>query len=63
MDIEEKINKIHDFTIRMEPVIDEVERIRKWKDGNGIPGARTQLWVLWGIFIIASAILIRTKFY
>lgn len=49
--IEEKIDKIHDTLIRMEPIIQDVERLKKWKDGNGIPGAQFQLWVLWAVFI------------
>jgi len=32
-----------------------VEKIRKWKDGNGIPGAQFQLWVLWAVFVFIVA--------
>jgi hypothetical protein len=47
----EKLGKIHDFCIRMEPVIEDVKALKKWRDGNGVPGARFQLWILWMSFL------------
>ena len=47
---EEKLNKVYEFCIRMERTIDEVDSLKKWRDGNGLPGARFQLWLLWGVF-------------
>lgn len=28
-----------------------VEKHDKWINGNGIPGAKFQVWVMWGVFI------------
>jgi hypothetical protein len=47
---EDKLDKVYEFCIRMEPVIQDVKDLKKWKEGNGIPGARFQLWLLWGVF-------------
>jgi hypothetical protein len=46
-----ELGKIHDFMIRLEPLIKDVECVKKWKDGNGLPGAKFQLWVLWFVFL------------
>lgn len=54
---EEKIDEIHDFTIRMEAVVEDVKSMKGWIYGNGWPGARAQLYVLWGAFVIEGAIL------
>jgi len=32
-------------------VCSKVERHDKWLAGNGLPGIRFQVWVLWGVFI------------
>ena len=52
MTMEEEIHKIHDFVIRMEPIIADVKEIKKWKTGNSgiFPGAQVQLWLLWIAF-------------
>ena len=55
----EKINDIHDFVIRMEAVCDDVQSLKKWRDGNGVPGAKTQLYILWGFFCGLSAITVK----
>ena len=57
--IEDKIDDIHDAVIRFEAVRTEVECIRKWKDGNGVPGAKTQLYILWVAFIILGGVALR----
>jgi len=48
---EEKIDDIHKALIRLEPVCEDVKSLKKWRDGNGLPGARFQLWVLWFVFL------------
>jgi len=48
---EEKLNKVYEFCIRMEPTVKEVEYNRKWREGNGLPGAKFQLWVLWAVSV------------
>ena len=53
---EEKLNKVYEFCIRMEPVIQDVKDLKKWKEGNGLPGARSQLWLLWVVF---SAVAVK----
>jgi len=42
----------HDFIIRMEPVVDAVADLKKWKDGNGgfNFGAQFQLRAIWVAF-------------
>ena len=49
---EDKLTRIYEFCIRMEPVIKDVTDLKKWRDGNDfLPGARAQLWVLWIVFL------------
>lgn len=40
---------------RLNSLCHKVERIRKWKEGNGVPGAQFQLWVLWAAFLAVLA--------
>lgn len=58
-DLEKEIHKIHDAIIRLEPFCDKVEKHDKWIHGNGIPGARTQLYILWGVFVVLGTITMR----
>jgi len=60
-DTKDKIQAIHDAMIRLEPVCEDVKKIKKWKEGNGIPGAQFQLWVLWGLFLIISARILAAQ--
>ena len=55
---EGQVAAIYDFCIRMEPVVKAVNGLLKWRDGNGLPGARTQLYILWGAFLIVGGILL-----
>ena len=36
---------------RLNTTCDDVRSLKKWRDGNGLPGARFQIWVLWAIFL------------
>lgn len=36
---------------RLNGVCGEVESLKKWRDGNGVPGARFQIAVMWAVFI------------
>lgn len=49
--LEEKVDEIHNFCIRMESVVEDVKSLKKWRDGNGLPGAKFQLWVVWVAFL------------
>lgn len=40
---------------RLNALCHKVEKVRKWKDGNGVPGAQFQLWVLWMVFLAVLA--------
>jgi hypothetical protein len=51
MNDEDFKTKVLESLIRLEPVCKNVESLMKWRDGNGIPGARFQLGVLWAVFI------------
>ena len=42
--------KVLEALTRLEPVCEDVKSLKKWRDGNGLPGARFQLWLLWGVF-------------
>ncbi len=53
--LEEKVDVIYDYCIRMEPVIDDVSSLKKWRDGNSWPGARFQVYVLWAVFVAILA--------
>lgn len=55
----EKIDQIHDFVIRMESVCEDVRSLKRWRDGNGWPGVKTQVYILWGAFTVIGAIAIR----
>lgn len=33
----------------------EVNGLKKWRDGNGTPGAKFQIWVLWAVFVAVLA--------
>ena len=57
--MEDKIDEIHDAVIRFESVCAEVESLKKWKDGNGVPGAKTQLYILWVAFILLGGVALR----
>jgi hypothetical protein len=57
--IEEKIDDIHESMIRMEPVCEDVKSLKKWRDGNGVPGAKFQLWVLWCLFIAVIGVVLK----
>lgn len=48
---DEKLTKVYEFCIRMEPVMDDVRSLKKWRDGNGWPGAKFQLYILWFSFL------------
>lgn len=58
-ELEKRLNEIHDFLIRLEPICEDVRSLKKWRDGNGIPGARFQLWVIWSLFMLLGAVLIK----
>ena len=58
-DLEREIKRIHDAIIRLEPVCEKVEKHEKWIHGNGVPGARTQLYVLWGFFIVLGTVTMK----
>lgn len=55
---EAQVAAIYDFCIRMEPVVKAVNNLQRWRDGNGLPGARTQLYILWGAFLIMGSLLL-----
>ena len=57
--LEEKLNSMNETLIRMEAYLKEVDKLRKWKEGNGLPGAQFQLWTLWCVFMVITGILIR----
>ena len=51
-DIADKLSKMHDTLIRLEPFLKDVEDLKSWKNGGDIlPGARAQLWILWMVFL------------
>ena len=33
----------------------DVTKLKEWRDGNGVPGARFQIWVLWAVFMAVLA--------
>ena len=53
---EEKLDEVLAALIRLEPICEDVKSLKKWRDGNGVPGAKFQLWVLWAVF---SALVIK----
>lgn len=57
--MEEQIAHIHEFCIRLEPTIEDVKSLKKWRDGNGRPGARTQLYILWAGFILVGGMTLK----
>ena len=36
---------------KLNNICNKVERHDKWLSGNGIPGMRFQVWVLWAVFL------------
>ena len=58
-DLGRVVMEIRDSLIRLEPVVADVKEIKKWKVGNGLPGAQFQIWVLWCLFIVIGAILVK----
>jgi hypothetical protein len=51
-DIYNKLGKMHETLIRLEPFLKDVEELKTWKNGGDIlPGARAQLWILWVVFL------------
>jgi len=56
---EEKIDEMYEAMIRLEPFCEDVRRIKKWVEGNGMPGAKFQLWVLWGLLLGAVGYVTR----
>jgi hypothetical protein len=58
---DDKLNKVYEFCIRMEPFMEDVKSLKKWRDGNGVPGARFQLWVLWFSFLAVVGKIWGTK--
>ena len=40
-----------------------VEKHEKFIYGNGTPGVRTQVYILWGCFVIVGSLLIKVVFY
>lgn len=36
---------------KLNHMCNKVDRHDKWINGNGVPGAKLQVWVLWAVFI------------
>lgn len=58
--LEEKVDEIHEFCIRLEPIMKTVEALEKWAFiGNGAPSAKTQLYILWAAFLVLGGLALR----
>ena len=36
---------------RLNTACEDVKSLKKWRDGNGLPGAKFQIAVMWAVFI------------
>ena len=52
---EEFKTKVLEALIRLEPICEDVKSLKKWRDGNGVPGARFQIYILWAVFCAVVA--------
>lgn len=40
---------------RLNNVCEDVKTLKKWRDGNGMPGAKFQIAVMWVVFLFILA--------
>jgi hypothetical protein len=43
---------------KLNTMCDKVKRLDKSVHGNGLPGIRAQVWVLWGIFVVGGGAVV-----